>query len=488
MRTRSLAFRLVSFYAGVVAVAFVLLGGFTQMGTRHFLEAQLRQASERRAGLIARELLSQAGARGWGYVVEEIKARFSPEAVGRFIRVSTAGGLVLYRSDKPQDQSFDPEQIPLLPLLPVDKPATRRVVQADGRSVMVSAVPWRSPTGESYLVEVGASLLPISQTLRDFLPALLVGFGGVIAISIGGGYFLVRRALAPVEGIARSAEQITFQNPSQRLPVASTGDELEQLSLALNRMLARLEDSYQQAKRFSADASHELRTPLSIIRGELEGLVETRVTDRTSRDALGSVLEEVDRLSKIVENLLALTRLDGGEAKTESLPVDLCELACSTADQMGLLAEDKHVTIRCEAPEAVYVAGDRSRLKQVVVNLLDNAIKFTPEGGTVELRVRSTNGCALFEVADTGLGIPAEALQRVFDRFYRVDKARSREQGGAGIGLSIVKSIVLAHDGVVEARPNTPRGSCFVIQMPRLSPPPSRADDRFHQEPSTVKS
>ena len=464
MSTKSLSFRLVSFYAVLMTCMFVLLAVLMQLGAKHFLERQLRQASERRAALIAQDLLSQIATRGREYVIDEVTARFSPEATGRFIRISTSKGEVLYRSEKPQDQSFDPALVPPITEYPA-RAATRVVAQPGGRSLMVGSVPYEGAGGSRYIVEVGASLQPIEETLRDFLFTLVAGFAGVILISIVGGYILVRRALGPVERIARSAQEISFQNPSQRLPASQTGDEIEHLSLALNGMLTRLEESYQQTKRFSADASHELRTPLAIIRGELEVLAQKPGASAGMRDALGNILEEVERMAKIVENLLALARLDAGEGKSEWAPLDLSQLAASTAEQMCLLAEDKGVTIQCDTPEAVQVAGDRSRLKQVIVNLLDNAIKFTLPGGRIQLTTRRANGKAVLEVADNGIGIPEDALPRVFDRFFRVDKARSREQGGAGIGLSIVRSIVVAHGGQVRVEPNQPSGSRFVVQL-----------------------
>jgi heavy metal sensor kinase len=481
MKVRSLRFRLASFYAALIASSFVLLGLSMLFGAKHLLEAQLREASARRARLIAQDLLSQIKTRGRDYVIEEIKARFSPEATGRFIRVSSAAdGVVLYRSGRPDDQSFDPASIPALSAPPA-APGSRIVAQPNGHSVLVGAAPCRASDGQLYVVEVGASTGPIRDILREFLITLLAGFAAAIAISIAGGWLLIRRALAPVEQMARSAEQISFQNPSLRLPNSPTGDELDRLSLSLNRMLARLEDSYQQTKRFSADASHELRTPLAIMRGELENLAQSPGLDARSRDTLGSFLEEVDRLAKIVENLLALARLDAGDGKSAWESVDLAGLAVSTAEQMCVLALDKGIAIECHAPEPVFVEGDRFRLKQVVVNLLDNAIKFTPRGGKVDLTCESSNGSVLLEVADNGIGIPDDCLARVFDRFYRVDKSRSRNQGGAGIGLSIVKSIVAAHDGTVDALHNQPAGCRFVARLPRR---PESSHARQPRKPS----
>ena len=251
--------------------------------------------------------------------------------------------------------------------------------------------------------------------------------------------------------------------------MTQTGDELERLSLALNRMIERLDSAFRYSRRFVADASHELRTPLTVLQGELESLVQQPQCASDWRDRVGSALEEVDRLAHIVEGLFAISRLDAGEAAAEWVPLDLAQLVAATADQMSLLAEDKGINVACEANVGVWVEGDRSRLKQVVVNLLDNAIKYTPQGGAIALTVTALESKAVLEVADNGIGIPAEALAQVFERFYRVDQARSREQGGAGLGLSIVKSICAAHHGRVDVSSTLGRGSRFRVELPLVS-------------------
>jgi heavy metal sensor kinase len=270
--------------------------------------------------------------------------------------------------------------------------------------------------------------------------------------------------------IARSAEQITLHNLDEPLPRTLTGDELEQLSLALNRMISRLRDAFEQNRRFLADASHELRTPLTALRGELENAVEQARLLPDLQDKVGSALEEVDRLAKIVQTLFAISRLDAGEAQQEWRRFDLARLAADTAGQMSLLAEDKGISVNCNVEQEAGVEGDRARIKQVVVNLLDNAIKYTPAGGSIQLNVQARDGKAILEVVDTGIGIPAGALPHVFERFFRVDKARSRDAGGAGLGLAIVKSICAAHGGQVEVESAEGRGSRFRVELPLAGP------------------
>jgi heavy metal sensor kinase len=326
------------------------------------------------------------------------------------------------------------------------------------------------PEGTAYLVETGAPTDQVQADLRKWLVFLLAMLPVVAVIALGGGFVLIKRALSPVAQIASTAERISSQNLSERLPVAQTGDELERLSIALNHMIQRLEQAFQYSQRFVADASHELRTPMTVLRGELESFIQEPPSPEEARERLGSALEEVERLTGIVDGLLAISRLDAGEAAAEWVKFDLAQLATSTADQISLLAEDKNIQVTCSTDKEVWVEGDRARMKQVVVNLLDNAIKYTPPGGAVGLSVTPTDKRAVLEVADNGIGIAPEALPRVFERFFRVDDARSRDLGGAGLGLSIVKSICVAHHGKVEAASTLGKGSRFRVELPLSSP------------------
>jgi signal transduction histidine kinase len=211
------------------------------------------------------------------------------------------------------------------------------------------------------------------------------------------------------------------------------------------------------------------------MRGELESLAQDPQLGRETRETLGSVLEEVERLAEIVDSLFALSRLDAGEASAEWRRFDLAELAATTAGQMSLLATDKNVSITYQSTPGVMVEGDPARLKQVIVNLLDNAIKYTAPGGRVRLSVRGEQGQAVLEVADDGIGIPAEALPHVFKRFFRVDTSRSREQGGAGLGLAIVKSICSAHGADIEVISEVGKGSTFRLRQPLVADAAVRA-------------
>jgi heavy metal sensor kinase len=469
MNTRSLRFRLVAWYAGLLAVVFALLGMLTVVVLRHYLEAGLQDTQLRRANQIADTLLVSVRRAGDASISPEIESLYAPEANDRFIRITRDDGSVLYSSGPPRDESFNPSAVSPAPAN-TRAALSRRERLPDGKVLLIAALRSQPTSGAGYIIEVGAPTAQIEAMLVHVVILLTIGLPVVLIGAVGGGYWLVQHALAPVDQIARKAEQITQHNLSERLPIVRTGDELERLGISLNHMISRLEDAVCNSKRFLADASHELRTPLTVLRGELENLLRHARLEDETRESLGSMLEEVERLAKIVEGLFALSRLDAGEAQTEWVQLDLAELAATTADQMSLLAEDKGVSVDCQAAQSILVEGDRARLKQVVVNLLDNAIKYTPSGGAIRLRVARQNGHAVLHVTDNGIGIPPDALPHVFDRFFRVDKARSRNEGGAGLGLSIVKSICAAHGAEVEVESASGAGSHFRVILPAANP------------------
>ena len=473
MNPRSLRFRLVLWHALWLGAVFLATGALLCFAVGRYLEQTLAKSELSRANRVA-ALVARLGEVPAASYATEITVDFAPEASGRFIRVFRPSGTVLYQSGPPADESFDPAQIGP----PGLQPGVRREKLAAGAELVIVTVAGsgtaQAPAGTAtpLLVEVGQSLAPELTELHRLLLTLSLVFVMVTIVALTGGYALVDRALRPVAEITRSAEGITSRNLSERLPIPAPGDEFEQLSAALNRMIARLDEAFQLNRRFLADASHELRTPLTILRSELEALVQRGETnpDPEPDETMGNLLEEVQRLAGIVENLFALSRLEAGLARTPTTYFDLAKLAATTAEQMCLLAEDKRVNINCQTPSPVFMEGDRGRFKQVIVNLLDNAIRYTPAGGKVTLTVREDHHEAVCEVTDNGIGIPAGVLPHLFERFFRVDEARNRESGGAGLGLAIVKAICTAHNGRVEVESTEGAGSCFRACLPLPGP------------------
>ena len=324
--------------------------------------------------------------------------------------------------------------------------------------------------GRPVLVQVARSEGPIAQNLNQLIYILFLGLPGAVAISGLGGYLLARRALAPIERMSERARSINAERLNDRLPVDNPDDELGRLATVFNDTLTRLESSFEQMRRFTADASHELRTPLTAIRSVGEVGLRGRRDENAYREIIGSMLEEVDRLALLVDRLLMLSRGDTGRRNLSMDVVDIPELASEVAEQLSVLAEEKSqsVRLRCDAVPRWF--GDRMVLRQAMLNLLDNAIKYTPDGGTIEVRVRQETTATTIDVVDSGPGIPSELQPRIFDRFYRVDKSRSRENGGGtGLGLAIAKWAVEVSGGRLTLEP-APFGSRFRISLPPTVP------------------
>jgi heavy metal sensor kinase len=332
----------------------------------------------------------------------------------------------------------------------------------------------RAIAGVPVVVRAARSEEHVRHELRELLVVQGIGLPFALALAAAGGYHLARRALGPVARMVDKARWISAERLGERLPVENAGDELGQLAAAFNDTFGRLEASFDQLRRFTADASHELRTPLTALRSVGEVGLQERPDDKLFAEVVGSMLEEVDRLTRLVDTLLALSRADAGQVRLASEPVDLTGLAHNVVEHLTDLAEDKGQRLDVETDGAVEVLGDWLVLRQALVNVLDNAIKYSPEGTPIRVRTGCDGGAAWVSVSDQGPGIATEDRDRIFERFYRVDKARSREQGGAGLGLSLAKWGVETHQGRIELETEPSRGSTFRIVLPARTDAPSR--------------
>ena len=464
MNTRSIGFRLTLLYAGLLLLVGLAFGAYSYLSLSDYLFWDLRQLVTHRARQIADGLVSQIERSGEEFVRNEIKARYAPELNDRFIRVTRDNGSVVYTSGLPNDRSFDPNRIPPSSKTPRDGRPVLESRNGDG-VLLIVAVSVASGQ-DHYLVEAGASRASMEKVLDRFLLTLSVGLPVMLGIATVGSFLAIKGALAPVKKITLNAESITLRHLDQRLAAIDSRDEISKLSNTLNQIISRLEHSFRASSRFTADASHELRTPLTIISGELERLLADPTVPPPVRESLTSLLEETEHLVKIVQGLLTLSRLDTGNAQTENVKFDLAELAANTAEQFVPIASEKELSLSYRQVEPVEIQGDRARLKQVIVNLLDNAIKYTPPGGTVDLRVQAGDKRAWLAVSDNGLGIPESELPYVFDRFFRGTHTRSQSTDGTGLGLSIVQSVITAHGGDVTVE-NVPTGGCrFQVLLP----------------------
>ena len=325
----------------------------------------------------------------------------------------------------------------------------------------------QNPNGNIFLLQVGMSLQARQVALDRFiwLMVWLIPLGLVAAG--GSGWFMANRFLKPVQNITQTARQIELSHLNQRIPLQGSGDEFDQLAMAFNDSFSRLEQAVGEMKQFTASIAHELRTPLTALRGEAEiALLHSRSTEEFHR-VLSSQLEEFQKLTRLIDQLLTLARAEAGEFHLKKESVSIDALLKYLVDALMLLASEKGVTLSLESAPGVAVRGDKEWLERALLNLLDNAIKYTPQGGRVIIRTASEPAGIKVEIEDSGEGIPSGALPRIFERFYRANPARDKAVEGVGLGLSLVKWIVEAHGGTIKAVSRPGDGSCFTIILPK---------------------
>jgi heavy metal sensor kinase len=321
--------------------------------------------------------------------------------------------------------------------------------------------------GRCFTVQMGLPIDQVNQTLVLFRGYLLMLAPLLLLAAASGGFWLSRKALSPVDAITRTARTVNATNLSDRLERLTTGDELQRLSDTLNEMLGRIEHAFIRVTQFTADASHELRTPVSLIRTEAEIALRRSRGDAEYREALRHILLEAERTSALVEELLSLARADCGQETLRIASVDLSTIVREVSEQWRELMAARNLAFTCEVTEEeITVLGDHNALQRLLTVLLDNAAKYTPAPGAVELRLELGGELAAIRVSDSGIGIALEDQPKIFDRFYRADKARSRNLEGAGIGLAIAQWIVQQHNGSITVQTSPGKGSTFLVQFP----------------------
>ena len=376
-----------------------------------------------------------------------------------WLQVWNSEGQLLYRNDQAAKQPLPDRD---LINLPDDTVVTIHVADAPLRVLSRRGRIASKPV----VIQVARSEGPMRQQIRDVVLILLLGLPLAVATAGLGGYAVARRALAPIERMTERAQTITADRLSDRLPVSNPDNEMGRLARVFNATLGRLEASFDQMRRFTADVSHELRTPLTAIRSVGEVGLRGRRDDETYRAIIGSMLEEVDRLAGLVDRLLTLSRAETGQAKMSVETVGLNELAESVAADLAVLAEEKSQPVVVEPQGSAHTLGDRVMVRQALINLVDNAIKFSPPGSRIVIRVFESAGKAVVDVVDNGPGIPISVRDRIFDRFFRAPSV-SGDAGGSGLGLSIARSAVEANGGTVTLEHSSEEGSTFRITVPR---------------------
>jgi heavy metal sensor kinase len=451
---RSIGARLTLWYTLAFALGFALLAGAMWLGVQRSLYHAIDDTLIERAAGIERFIEDHKTRLD----VDEVKEEF--RAHGDLFQVFDADGTLVHRGAGLTGLT--------------DAGARFADAGADRfENVLAGGEPLRFAShaidvdGRVFTIQVAAPLHDLQEGLREAAWVLLPLFPLMLLLAALGGYWLAKRALAPVDEITRTARSLSAENLSARLAVPRTNDELERLSTTLNEMLERLDAAFRRISRFTADASHELRTPLAVMRTTAEVALRAPARDADeSRAALEQIVAEVERTSHLTENLLLLAKADSGAAGLQRHDVDLAATVGEACAQAEVLARVKGLELAAELPERLYVAGDAQALRRLFLILLDNAVKYTPAGGRVEVALRAHGDDVVGEVRDNGIGISPHDLPHVFDRFYRADRARSRELGGAGLGLSIARWIVESHGGAIVVASELERGSRFEVRLP----------------------
>ncbi len=404
---------------------------------------------------------------------EEVSEAYLLEHSGDFLQVFDQDGNWIF-------QARSLQQHQLTPLAPA------AVKSRLFENVTLSDKPYRFITqridvnGRAYTVQSGIPIKEMLATLSRFRRYLLMLAPLALLAAAAGGYWLSRRALAPVDALTRTARNISGSNFSDRLETLTTGDELQRLSETLNEMLARIEGAFRRVTQFTADASHELRTPISLMRTEAEIALRKSRAGEEYREALRHILLESERTSSLIEELLALARADSGRENLHLASVNVSSVVAQMANEWRPLVETRNLQLIEAVPaRAVSVLADEKSLRRLLTVLLDNAVKYTPAPGTIELRLAPQDGKALISVRDSGIGITNDDQPRIFERFYRADKAKSRELGGAGIGLSIAEWIVQQHRGSIKVHSSVGVGSTFFVELPLHSVETPLSDSTF---------
>jgi heavy metal sensor kinase len=461
VKKRSIGFRLAAWYflvLGCSLAVFSIVAWFSvQASIYHAIDDELRDRVRGVAKFMDLQIASLS--------IPEIRDEFREHSVlgpgGDLFQVCDQDGQWLYRS-----VSLENNGVAIIRPGALDSPRFE-TLRVEGRSLRFYSRRI-DVNGKPYTVQVAAPMHEAFEALDRFRLLLLLTAPLLLIAASAGGYWLSTRALAPVDEISRTAQRISIENLSDRLPVPPTGDQLQRLSETLNAMFARIEAAVRRITQFTADASHELRAPVALIRTTAEVAVQRK--DRTAEEyfeALREILEESERTSQVVDSLMLLARADSGKETLECVAADACAIVREAADQGEKLARNSGLKFTANLPSTpVLIQADSNALRRALLILIDNAVKYTPGGGSVGVNLETSEHFARISVSDTGIGISKADVPHIFDRFWRADKARSREQGGAGLGLSIAKWIVEMHHGSINVESELGRGSTFQVQVP----------------------
>ena len=483
MHLSSLRFKLTLWYVFILGILLISFSSFLYLTLSKSLYRDVDNKLRSLAELIASESASPLSKFGFGNIDQTLEKSMNLKPIGKFIQVLDESGNIGRKSDNLKNV-----QLPIS--LSVLKSASKGLITFETNRLFGNAplriitFPVLENRHVTKIVQVASSLEDVEDALNTLLIILIIAVPFALLVASLGGQFLASKALKPVDQITQTARMITSQNLNQRIKPPRVKDEISRLIETFNEMISRLDRSFRQVKQFSTDASHELKTPLTILKGEVEVTLRKERQPREYEQILKSNLEEINRMSQIAEDLLLLSRADSGQIRLIQENINLNEILNEVVAHLNVLAESKNLRIvTSNHHEGVHIFGDPLRIRELFLNLIENGIKYTEEGGAIHILLKKDSlvqngkhsgrvqggeqpGFVQIIISDTGIGIAKEDQERIFDRFFRVDKARSREQGGSGLGLSICKWIVEAHQGEIKVESELGKGSSFIVRLP----------------------
>jgi heavy metal sensor kinase len=485
MHFRSLRFKLTLWYVLILGILLISFSSILYFTLSKSLYRDVDNKLSSFAEVIASESSSPLSKFGFGNIDQALETSLNLKPIGKFIQVLDESGKIGRKSDNLKNVQ-----------LPISLNALKNAYKGlttfeTNRSIgntplRIITFPVVENSHVTKIVQIASSLEEVEEALNKLFLILVITVPLALMVASLGGQFLAHKALKPVDNINQTARMITSQNLNQRINPPKVKDEISRLIETFNEMISRLDQSFRQMKQFSSDASHELKTPLTILKGEVEVMLRKERTLPEYQQTLKSNLEEINRMSQIVEDLLLLSKADSGEIKLNKEEIDLTKILNEVVAQMDVLTKSKGLHLSSSNHhQGMLFFGDALRIRELLINLIENGIKYTEEGGSIHITLqkecassgRNQSGWIEGEmeefvkirVSDTGIGIAKEDQERIFNRFFRVDKARSREQGGSGLGLSICKWIVEAHQGEIKVESELGKGSSFIVRLP-LSP------------------
>lgn len=464
---RNIRFKLVVWYIFILCLILIPFSTYLYLSLKKGLNEQIDYELKLGSEEVIEDVNNFLKTNGLEKLSKDHSMKTLLNSISNYVLVFDREGNLIYRSDKFRKYSQKLKKIDLNKN-DTEKSATQDIKLGKNRNIRVMTVKSSGNGDAEFYVQIGLPLRNIEYTLNRLFITLIISLPATLIVSSILGWFFVYKSLNPIDEITKAAMMIGVGDFNQRLRPIKTNDEVGRLVNTFNNMISRLDESFKQIRQFTADVSHELRTPLTIIKGEIEVTLKKVRAPEEYKRTLEGLLEEVEGMTKIVEDLLFLERADSGIIKLNISEINLDILLKDICEQFRNILDKKKLNLSIDVnSDNTVIKGDAAQIRKLFLNFLDNAVKYTNEGGNIIISVSGLGKYIKITFSDTGIGIPFEELPFIFERFYRVDKSRTGETGGSGLGLSICETIVKAHKGTIDVESNPSTGTTFEIYLPK---------------------